>query len=184
MKNFAISATCAGIVQLGDITKVEVDAIVNAANERMLGGLGVDGAIHLWAGRALEAACQEMPEIRPGVRCPRGEAKITPGFNLPCQYVIHAVGPIYESQAISAPILESAYRSSLELANLYRLATIAFPAISCGVYGYPMDEAASVAFKCCREHFGKLEQIRFVLFEQPHYEIWLDVAEQLFGSLP
>lgn len=182
MERFILGPTCVGIVETGDITKVAVDCIVNAANERMLGGLCVDGAIHLWAGKALEAACREIPEIRPGIRCPRGEARITPGYNLPRDYVIHTVGPIYQSQAVSAPILDSAYRSSLELANEQRLRTIAFPAISCGAYGYPLDEAASIAIQCCRRHFGRLEQIRFVLFEQEQYECWLSVAEYLLGS--
>ncbi len=182
MDRFTLGPTCVGIVQLGDITKLTVDVIVNAANERMLGGLGVDGAIHIWAGPALQAACREVPEIRPGVRCPRGEARITPGFELPCDYVIHTVGPIYDSQATSAHVLDSAYRSTLGLANQYGLRTIAFPAISCGAYGYPLDEAASVAIKCCRTHYGKLEQIHFVLYEQEHYECWLTVAEELLGS--
>jgi len=184
MKKFIFGPSCVGIVQSGDITKVAVDAIVNAANERMLGGLGVDGAIHLWAGPELEGACRKVPQVGPDVRCPRGDARITPGFKLPCAYVIHAVGPIYESPAASAPILASAYRSSLELANQHRLRTIAFPAISCGAYGYPMHAAASVAIRTCKEHFGNLEEIRFVLYGQGDYERWLCVAEELLDPAP
>src|SRR5437660_10818097 len=92
-----------------DITGLKVDAVVNAANERMLGGGGVDGAIHRAAGSRLVEACKKVPEVRPGVRCPTGEARITPGFELPAKHVIHTVGPIYESAAASAPLLASAY---------------------------------------------------------------------------
>jgi O-acetyl-ADP-ribose deacetylase (regulator of RNase III) len=182
MKRFILSPSCTGIVQEGDITRVRVDAIVNAANERMLGGMGVDGAIHHIAGPALQQACQQVPEVRPDVRCPRGEARITPGFNLPCEFVIHTVGPIYESASVSAPILTSAYRSSLELAKEQQLRTIAFPAISCGIYGYPIDAAAAVAMRACREHHGNLQEIRFVLFGRESYERWLDAANELLAQ--
>src|SRR5512134_604216 len=100
-------------VEQADITRVDVDAIVNAANERMLGGGGVDGAIHAAAGPRLLEACRACPEVRPGVRCPTGEARITPGFNLPARHVIHTVGPVYESAAVSGPLLDRAYRSCL-----------------------------------------------------------------------
>jgi len=129
-----------------DITTLAVDAIVNAANQRMLGGGGVDGAIHRAAGEQLLAACREVPEVSTGVRCPTGEARITPGFDLPARFVIHTVGPVYGGgQSGEADLLAACYRNSLTLARDNGLHTIAFPAISCGVYGYPIDEAARVA---------------------------------------
>lgn len=184
MKQFTLSSSCAAIVQEGDITTVTVDAIVNAANERMLGGMGVDGAIHHGAGPQLVRACRGVQEIRPGVRCPRGEARITPGFDLPCDYVIHTVGPVYESAEVSAPILAAAYHSSLQIANDRRLRTIAFPAISCGVYGYPTAEAALVAIQTCREHAGRLQEVRFVLYGLESYECWLRVAQEQLDAIP
>jgi O-acetyl-ADP-ribose deacetylase (regulator of RNase III) len=160
----------------GDLTHARVDAIVNAANERMLGGGGVDGAIHRAAGPELLEACRAVPEVRPGVRCPTGEARLTPGFRLAARYVIHAVGPVFRSAEASAPLLAAAYRSSLELANEHGLSTIAFPAISCGVYGYPSHEAAHVALTTCREHGGALTEISFVLFGEAMYRVWAEAA--------
>ena len=132
----------------GDITKLEVDAIVNAANTGLLGGGGVDGAIHRAAGPDLLAACRALPEVRPGVRCPTGEARITPGFRLKARYVIHAVGPVWNGGEFHEPeLLASCYRSSLILARDHGLRSIAFPAISCGIYGYPLDLAAMIAVR-------------------------------------
>ena len=132
----------------GDITKLEVDAIVNAANTGLLGGGGVDGAIHRAAGPDLLAACRALPEVRPGVRCPTGEARITPGFRLKARYVIHAVGPVWNGGEFHEPeLLASCYRSSLILARAHGLRSIAFPAISCGIYGYPLDLAAMIAVR-------------------------------------
>ena len=132
----------------GDITRLQVDAIVNAANERMLGGGGVDGAIHRAAGPDLLAACRQVPEVRPGVRCPTGEARLTPGFRLPARHVIHTVGPVWRGGAHGEPdLLASCYRRSLELALGNGLCSMAFPAISCGVYGYPVDDAAAIAVR-------------------------------------
>lgn len=129
-----------------DITTLSVDAIVNAANQRMLGGGGVDGAIHRAAGPELLEACRRVPEVHAGVRCPTGEARITPGFRLPARYVIHTVGPVWQGGgAREAELLGACYSSSLELAAGHGLATIAFPAISCGVFGYPLEQAAAVA---------------------------------------
>lgn len=150
----------------GDITKAEVDAIVNAANERMLGGGGVDGAIHRAAGPRLLEACRAVPEVRPGVRCPTGEARITPGFALPARYVIHAVGPRY-SMPNAPALLASAFRSSLTIASDHEgIRTVALPAISCGVYGYPIEEAATIALGVARERAWDLDEIRFVLFSE------------------
>ena len=156
----------------GDITRVAVDAVVNAANERMLGGGGVDGAIHRAAGPRLLEACRAVSEVRPGVRCPTGEARITPGFDLPARYVIHTVGPVYRGEARDAELLASAYRSSLELAAQTGIAEIAFPAISCGVYGYPLDEAANIAVSVAREAGSPLAEVRFVLFSDDVLNAW------------
>src|SRR5688572_16092266 len=113
----------------GDITTLDVDAIVNAANEGMLGGGGVDGAIHRAAGPELLAACRAVAEVRPGVRCPAGEARITPGFRLPARYVIHTAGPIWQGGTHGeANLLAGCYRNSLALARAHRLRSIAFPA--------------------------------------------------------
>ncbi|MEZ5966091.1 MAG: O-acetyl-ADP-ribose deacetylase [Planctomycetota bacterium] len=131
-----------------DLTTLRVDALVNAANERLLGGGGVDGAIHRAAGPELLAACRALPEVRPGVRCPTGEARATPGFALFARHVIHTVGPVWSGGAAGEPeLLASCYRSSLRLARSLDVASIAFPAISCGVYGYPLDRAAAVAVR-------------------------------------
>jgi len=132
----------------GDITTLEVDAIVNAANERMLGGGGVDGAIHRAAGPELLTACRRVPEVRPGVRCPTGEARLTLGFRLPARYVIHTVGPVWSGGAQKEPdLLARCYRNSLAITLNEQLRSIAFPAISCGVYGYPIDAAATIAVR-------------------------------------
>lgn len=160
----------------GDITTADVDAIVNAANERMLGGGGVDGAIHRAAGPDLVEACREVAEVRPGVRCPTGEARITPGFRLRARHVIHTVGPVYRGRPEDAELLASAYRSSLRLAVESGLRTIAFPAISCGVYGYPLDEAARIAIDVARSEAWPLDEIRFVLFSDDVLDAWRDAA--------
>lgn len=164
------------ILQRGDITKFSGCGIVNAANERMLGGGGVDGAIHRAAGPALLAACKQVPEVRPGVRCPTGQARITPGGDLPARHVIHTVGPVYKSAAASGPLLESAYRSCLQLANERGLRRIAFPAISCGIYGYPLHEAAEIALRISQQEAGQLEEVHFYLFGQPEMEAWAAAA--------
>ncbi len=132
----------------GDITTLAVDAIVNAANQVMLGGGGVDGAIHRAAGRELYEACLKVPEVRPGVRCPTGEARITPGFKLPAKFVIHTVGPVYRDGQHGEPEkLAACYRNSLALAAENGCKSIAFPCISTGVYGYPIDDAAKIAVR-------------------------------------
>jgi O-acetyl-ADP-ribose deacetylase len=179
MERFVLTPTCTLVVQEGDLTRADADAIVNAANERMLGGGGVDGAIHRAAGAQLRVACEAMPEVRPGVRCPTGEARITPGFRLAARHVIHTVGPVYVRPEKSAPLLRAAYRASLEVANAHGLASVAFPAISCGIYGYPADEAAAIALAECATHAGTLAEIRFVLFGDAMYRTWLDAAAHL-----
>jgi len=166
------------VLELGDITKVALDAIVNAANESLLGGSGVDGAIHRAAGPRLLEACLQLPTVTPGVRCLTGEARITPGFDLPSDWVIHTVGPVYDEEQEPAKLLASAHRRSLELARERKLRTIAFPAISCGVYGYPLDEAAPIALAACEAHSGELEEVRFVLFDEAALEAWRRAAQR------
>jgi len=152
----------------GDITTASVDAIVNAANEGMLGGGGVDGAIHRAAGPELLEACRQVPPVRGGVRCPTGEARITPGFRLRARFVVHTVGPVYrvdsggDSSRVAA-LLSAAYVASLELVRSHALSSVAFPAISCGVYGYPLAEAADIAIATCRR-YGEGLDIWFYLF--------------------
>lgn len=137
------------IVQ-GDITRMAVDAIVNAANEWMLGGGGVDGAIHAAAGPELLAACRAIPEVRPGIRCPVGEARITPAFKLPSKHIIHTVGPRWHGGTRNEPeLLASCYRTCLALAHQHQLRSIAFPAISTGAFAYPLLPACRIAVSEC-----------------------------------
>jgi len=131
-----------------DITTLHVDAIVNAANETLLGGGGVDGAIHRAAGPELLTACRALPQLAPDVRCPTGEARITPGFRLPARWVIHTVGPVWHGgDDGEAALLGACYRNALRLAREHAVESIAFPAISCGVYGYPVEQAAAIALR-------------------------------------
>ena len=148
-----------------DITTLALDAVVNAANESLLGGGGVDGAIHRAAGPQLLAACRALPEVRPGVRCPTGEARITPGFDLPARHVIHTVGPVWEGGESGEPdLLASCHVESLRLADMHDLEAIAFPAISCGVYGYPVQAAAAIAVRAVREWLAAHARPRRVVF--------------------
>lgn len=150
-------------IRQGDITKLPVDAIVNAANTRLLGGGGVDGAIHRAAGPELLAQCRTIGG------CPTGEARITKGYRLPAKYVIHTVGPVYRGSPQDPQLLKSCYRSSLQLALEHKLRTIAFPAISCGVYGYPIKDAAEIAIKTAVSFLGEYQdfsRIVFVLFSE------------------
>lgn len=151
-------------VHVGDITRVTVDVIVNAANERMLGGGGVDGAIHRAAGPELLAACRQVAELSPRVRCPTGEARSTPAFGLPARFVVHTVGPVWRGGHASEPeLLASCYRSSLILAASLGAVSVAFPAISCGVYGYPPMLAAQVAVSEVRTSLSVHSSVRRVV---------------------
>jgi len=148
-----------------DITTLPVDAIVNAANVTLLGGGGVDGAIHRAAGPELLAACRALPEIAPGVRCPTGEARITPGFRLPARHVIHTVGPVWRGGSDGEPQrLASCYRESLRVAQQHDIRSIAFPAISCGVYGYPIDRAVTIAIREVRDWLAEAREPSRVVF--------------------
>jgi O-acetyl-ADP-ribose deacetylase (regulator of RNase III) len=143
----------------GDITKLAVDAIVNAANTTLLGGGGVDGAIHRAAGPELLAECRSLGGCRPG------EAKITRGYHLPARFVIHTVGPVWHGGKHDEPqTLANCYRNSLQVAVENGIKKIAFPAISCGAYGYPIDEAAQIAFETTRDFLAANNEIQKVIF--------------------
>jgi len=142
-----------------DITTLDVDAIVNAANERLSPGGGVCGAIHRGAGPELARACAEIGG------CPTGEARITPGFRLPARFVIHAVGPVWTGgRADEAQLLASAYRSSMRLAAEHNLGSLAFPAISTGIYGYPLEDATRIAVATVRGELERASSIEHVIF--------------------
>ncbi len=167
----------------GDITTAKVDAIVNAANPKMLGGGGVDGAIHRAAGSALLKACYEVKDVN-GIRCPFGDARITLAGNLNARFVIHAVGPIYNKFSNPQAVLESTYQRALDLALDNDCKTIALPAISCGVYGYPAQEAAEIALSVCQRSEYKTLIMYFYLFDDEMLDVWRHVlaAYQQLGS--
>jgi len=154
----------------GDVTNLDVDAIVNAANASLLGGGGVDGAIHRAAGPELLAECRTLGGCRPG------EAKITRGYNLPARFVIHTVGPIWAGGKRGEPeILASCYRNSLQLASKNKIKTIAFPAISCGAYGYPIAEAARISVTTTQDFLAtdnNIDKVIFVLFDKDTFETY------------
>lgn len=161
----------------GDITKLKVDAIVNAANSSLLGGGGVDGAIHRAAGHGLLEECRTLNG------CRTGEAKITRGYNLPAAHVIHTVGPIYSGRASDAEDLHNCYWNSLDVAKDNNLHSIAFPGISTGVYGYPKQDAAKIALTTVKEWLEKNKdyeiEITIVAFSEGDYLLYKTVADDI-----
>jgi len=164
----------------GDITREETDAIVNAANSRLMGGAGVDGAIHRAGGPSIMAECRKIGG------CPTGQAVITTGGDLKAKYVIHTVGPIYQGGTKGeADLLKSAYLSSLKLASAKGLKSIAFPAISTGAYAYPLNEAAHIALKTAIDYLRErsdIELIRFVLFGRKTYDTFWEELKKLIQT--
>ena len=163
----------------GDITAEKVAAIVNAANESLLGGGGVDGAIHRAAGPELLEECRGIGG------CPTGEARITRGYRLPARLIIHTVGPVWQGGGSGeAELLASCYRSSLSLARERECETVAFPAISCGVYGYPLVEAARVSLTTVRDELDAHaipRLVRWVMFDEAVYHAWKETRDSLGG---
>lgn len=158
----------------GDVTTLDVDAVVNAANNSLRGGGGVDGAIHRAAGGELLEACKAVDG------CPTGEARITPGFKLPARWVIHTVGPVWHGgDSGEAELLESAYRSSLELARRHDIDSIAFPGISTGVYGFPKQQAAEIALSVMKEYEAQFSRIVACCFSREDADLYRRALESL-----
>lgn len=161
----------------GDITRLDVECVVNAANTQLAGGSGVDGAIHRAAGPALREACRRLGG------CPTGEARITPGFDLPARWVIHAVGPVYrDGTRNEAALLAAAHRNALALVVEHDIGSVAFPAISCGAYGYPVDEAARIAVAevvSFVEHDNEERRIVFCCFDERVRDAYRQALEAL-----
>jgi len=171
-QKYTMTAVC------GDITRLEVDAIVNAANKTLLGGGGVDGAIHRAAGPQLLEACRKLNG------CETGQAKLTRGYDLPAKYVIHTVGPVYRGRPDDAVLLADCYRNTLTLALEKKFSSIAFPAISCGVYGYPMDAAARIAVTTTADFLKQrdvLIDVIFVLFSPAALDIYEKFLQSPMG---
>jgi O-acetyl-ADP-ribose deacetylase (regulator of RNase III) len=154
----------------GDITVQDVDAIVNAANGSLMGGGGVDGAIHRAGGPSILAACTEIRRTIYPDGLPTGKAVATTGGLLPARWVIHTVGPVYARERDPAALLDSCHTESLRVADELGARTVAFPAISTGVYGYPIEEAAPVAVDAVRRSTSEVDEVRFVLFGRDAYE--------------
>ena len=182
MVEFEINKAIIRIVQ-GDITEQETDAIVNAANSSLMGGGGVDGAIHRKGGPKILEECKKIRETEWPDGLPTGKAVITSGGNLKAKYVIHTVGPVWRGGKYGEPeLLAEAYRNSLRLAVSRGLKTIAFPAISTGAYGYPMEEAAEIALKTVKEFLeeeDKLEEVVFVLFTSSSFRVYERKAREI-----
>jgi len=173
------------ILVQGDITEQETDAIVNAANPTLMGGGGVDGAIHRKGGPRILEECKEIRATEYPDGLPTGKAVITSGGNLKAKHVIHTVGPVWRGGRSGEPeLLADAYRNSLKLAVSKGLKTIAFPSISTGAYGYPIEKASQVAVSTVKDFLEKedaLDMVVFVLFSRRDFEIYKDVAKRIFG---
>ncbi|MBT2418797.1 O-acetyl-ADP-ribose deacetylase [Streptomyces sp. ISL-22] len=156
----------------GDITRESVDAIVNAANSSLLGGGGVDGAIHRRGGPAILDECRKLRASRYGKGLPTGQAVATTAGELDARWVIHTVGPVYQVSGSDPSLLASCYRESLRVADELGARTVAFPAISTGVYRWPMDDAARIAVETVRSTPTAVEEVRFVLFDDRAYEVF------------
>ncbi len=180
MARWSLPRGAALVLEQGDLTRAAVDAVVNAANDGLLGGGGVDGAIHRAAGPDLLEACRRIPKHQ-GKRCPVGQARLTPGYNLAARFVIHTVGPIFRSDPDPPGHLAAAHRSSLRLAREHELQTVAFPAISCGVYGYPPEQAAPIALGVAVAEAEGFAELRFVLYSEALLSLFVDAAEALLG---
>jgi O-acetyl-ADP-ribose deacetylase (regulator of RNase III) len=154
----------------GDITRQSADAIVNAANSSLLGGSGVDGAIHRRGGPAILVECRALRASRYGKGLPTGEAVATTAGELDARWVIHTVGPVYRASGSDPSLLASCYRASLRVADELGARSVAFPAISTGVYGWPLDDAARIALRAVRETDTDVEDVRFVLFDERAYQ--------------
>jgi len=165
------------IVKVGDVTQESVDAIVNAANSSLLGGGGVDGAIHARGGSEILEECREIRRTQHPNGLPTGEAVITTAGNLPARFVIHTVGPVYGmNRGMDAELLAACYKNSLQLAVENSLTTVAFPAIATGIYGYPKDEAARVSSKAIKEFLeqnGQISEVRLVFFDETDAKIFI-----------
>lgn len=163
----------------GDITTQDVDAVVNAANSTLLGGGGVDGAIHRAGGKEILAACQELRATTLPDGLPTGQAVATTGGKLPARHVIHTVGPVYAKRTDRSDLLASAYRESLRVADEIGARTVAFPAVSAGVYGWPMDDAARIAVETVTSTPTDVEEARFVLFGDEAYDAFTRAVQAL-----
>jgi O-acetyl-ADP-ribose deacetylase len=163
----------------GDITQAEVDAVVNAANSSLMGGGGVDGAIHRAGGPEILAECKRIRSERYPEGLPTGQAVATTAGSLPARWVIHTVGPAYAASEDRSGLLASCHTESLRVADELGAGTVAFPAISTGVYGYPLDRAAPVAIRSVKEADTRVEEVRFVLFDQPAYDAFRRAIEHV-----
>ena len=166
----------------GDITKLNVDVIVNAARPSLLGGGGVDGAIHAAAGPELRQYCERFPEKQPGIRCYTGDVKITPGFNLPAKFIFHTVGPVFSDckslESENKPyLLQQCYTRCMDFAETLQFKSIAFPAISCGVYRCPIDVGMYLAFNALKSGSWDVDEVIFVLFTDLDYDVAKEIGK-------
>jgi len=174
---------CEFLVFQGDITLQNTVAIVNAANTVLLGGGGVDGAIHRAAGPSLLKACMRVKKRLTGELLPTGQAAVTPGFDLQAEYVIHCVGPIYTQAGrhLAADKLASCYKQAMSLCEGMKIPSVSFPSISTGIYGYPVEEAAPIALQTVRDNLGThLKKVQFCLFDPTTLQVYAEAAKNVF----